>query len=238
MLAASAGHAEDSVSREAALFDRPLTIERLSPRSASDAAGEILCTYYPDFLVRETATDSPAPGPAALIPLADGGRRPACNAARSAREMRLETADYFLLGRKGPFLVFVAADPSGAVPFTVLDAASGRVIYRDGEQDDGMQLVRLESGRLHLRFTRAFNAACSLLKDGPGCWARLAREGGIPPQLARTPPPVPACAAGYGKGNDPADAPSLITYEVDMTLDRSGKAEFRSFGPVGCDPMP
>ncbi len=238
MFGPAALHAEDSVSREAALFDRPAAVRSVPPKTDNDPAGEIRCTYYGDFMVRETGTDSPAPGPAAIIPAPDAGRRPACNAAPAARTVPLKTEEHALLGRKGPFLVFEAADPYGAVPFIVLDANTGRLIYSDGKHTDGLRSVALEGGALRIRYPRAFNGACSIIKDEAGCWSKIALAANVPPALAQSPPPVPACTTAYRRAEAPADGPSMIIYDLDVTLDISGRTQVNSFGTVGCEPMP
>jgi hypothetical protein len=224
----------DTISREAALFDRPVSVQKIPAKSDTDPVGEIMCTYYADLMIRETGTDSPAPGPATII----AGAHPACNAQQAAKAISLKTEDFSLTGRKGRFLVFGATDPNGAVAFMVIDAASGRVLYTDAELTDGLRSVTLENGGLHLRFKRAFNGSCSILKDGAACWAKMAADGNIPHTLAQTPPPVQACAAAYRKGKVPADDPSLISYDVDMALDASGTANVTPRGAVGCAPMP
>ena len=223
----------------AELFDRPLAVQSVPPASADDPGGAIRCTYYRDFMVRETGTDSPAPGPAAVIAVVDAARRPPCSAAPAAREVALKTEDFALRGRKGPFLVFEAADPNGAMPFSVVEAGSGRIVYSDSEiPPDGLHAVVLAGGVLHIRYTRAFNGSCSVLKDAAGCWAKLAREGNFPPQLAQSPPPVKMCAAAYRREDVPSDDPSMITYDVDVALEVSGKSEVKFVGNAGCAPMP
>ena len=185
-------------------------------------------------MVRETGTDSPSPGAATIVPVPDASRRPLCNAAHAAREVSLKTKYYGLLGRKGPFLFFAEADPNGAVGFLILTATTGRVIYNDGvsaEYDCALQSAALEDGALHIRFTRVFNGSCSIAKDGAKCWARMAQEGKIPRSLAQSPPPVPACAAAYRKQQLPPDDPdpSIIYYDVDMTVDPSaGRRSMRA----------
>ena len=138
-------------------------------------------------MFRETETDSPSPDAAAIVPVPDASRRPLCNAAHAAGEVSLKTANYALVGRKGPFLFFEAVDPLGAVGFLILTATTGRVIYNNGvsaEYDCSLQSAALEDGALHIRFTRVFNGSCSIAKDGAKCWARMAREGKIPRSLA------------------------------------------------------
>ena len=81
MIGAVAAHAQ--ADPEAALFDHPVTVQRVPPKSQADAVGEIRCTYYPDLMVLETGTDTPYPSPATIVPTS--GTRPACSAmARTA----------------------------------------------------------------------------------------------------------------------------------------------------------
>jgi hypothetical protein len=68
------------------------------------------------------------------------------------------------------------------------------------------QSVAVENGALHIRYTRAINAPCSMVEDGAGCWANLLRSGAIPHLMAQTPPPVEACAAAYRKESRPPPA--------------------------------
>ncbi len=231
-------HAEHDLGAEGGLFDRPVTVKTVPPKSANDETGELMCTYYRDFMVRETGTDSPAPGPAAIIPVPDAARRPACTAAHAAQEIPLKTEQYFLLGRKGPFLFFDEADPNGAQRFMILDASTGGTLYADGRIFEGLKSVALEAATLHVRFIRAFNGSCSVLKDAPGCWPHLVQEGKIPAQLAQSAPPVQVCAASYAREKVPADDPNVISYGIDITLDRAGNTKIHSIGPIGCEPMP
>jgi hypothetical protein len=79
-----------------------------------------------------------------------------------------------------------------------------------------------------------------MVEDGAGCWANLLRSGAIPHVMAQTPPPVEACAAAYRKEKAPvpANAPSMVFYDVDLTLDRAGQERVNSRGPVQCEAVP
>ncbi len=217
-----------------AIFDPPLATQRIAAKSANDPAGELVCTTYPDLTIRESGTDTPAPNAATIIP----GRHPACAAGHAAGEITLKTANFSLDGRKGRFLVFSQTDPNGAVPFMVLDIESGgRVIYTDATAADrGIRSAAVENGALHLRYTRGFNAPCSIVQDAAGCWVKLTAEGKVPRALAA--PSPQACAAAYRAAKAGADDPSVISYDVDMTIDPAGKTQVLSRGAVGCDAMP
>ncbi|HXQ09569.1 MAG TPA: hypothetical protein VN805_01075 [Caulobacteraceae bacterium] len=228
-------------SREARLFDRPAAIKTLPPKSADDAVGQITCTYYAGLMVRETGTDAPDPGAATVLQVAAAAPRPACGRAASPIAIAMKTDGYSLLGRKGPFLVFEASDPNGAVDFLVISASSGATLFEDGKSDrTGLRAASLVNGVLRLTYTRGLNATCSVVKDGAACWASLAQAGSIPAALGKAPPPVSVCAAAYRKGPrpTPADDPSIILYDVATTVDGAGKTNVTVRGPVTCEPMP
>ena len=64
---------------EATLFDHPVTVQRVPPKSTGDLMGEIECSYYPDIMVRETRTDTPNPGNATIAHIPAAAPRPACS---------------------------------------------------------------------------------------------------------------------------------------------------------------
>jgi hypothetical protein len=230
----------DAPSREARLFDSPTSVKTIAPQSADDPVGQITCTYYAGLMLRETGTDTPDPGDATMVQFPASAQRPTCGRQASPVAIALKTEGYSLLGRKGPFLVFDATDPNGAVDFVVIAASSGATLFEDGKSERGLRTASLDKGVLRLTYSRGLNAPCSVLKDGASCWASLAHAGAIPASLGRAPPPVHACAAAYRKGPrpTPADDPSIILYAVATTIDRSGKADVTVSGPVSCEPMP
>jgi len=136
--------------------------------------------------------------------------------------------------------VFAAADPSGAQDFKVIDVGTGRQIFADSRRWTGFQSVAVENGALHIRYTRAVNGPCSIVKDGSACWARLVQSGAIPREMAQSPPSVQACTAACRRGKSPAPAiaPSIIFYDIDLTLDAAGNVQVNSHGAVQCEPMP
>ena len=103
VLSSAAAHAEYRAYPCAALFDHPVAVQRVPSGGSADPIGEITCTYYADFMVRETGTDSPSPGAATIVPVPDASRRPLCNAAHAAREVSLKTKNYGLSAGKGHF---------------------------------------------------------------------------------------------------------------------------------------
>ena len=228
--------AKDSVDREATLLDRPQSVQRVSPKSASDPVGELRCSYYKDLMIRETGTDTPMPGNAALIPLAAGPARPSCTG--SAGELALQTAGFSFLGRKGPFLFFRQTNPNGAVPFMIIDAADGKPLYHDSEYGDGFRSIKEAKSSLHLLYTRGVNGACSIYREGAACWAKMMDEGKVPRVMEQSQPSVQLCGTAYRRLNVSADVPSIVYYDVNVTLGRSGKVHVNSRGETNCAPVP
>jgi hypothetical protein len=230
------GQAQDA-DRLAAQLDRPVATKTVPAKSDDDPNGEIQCTYYQDFMLRETSTDTPDPNNATLIPLAAGAPRPGCDAVQRDKERTLKTEGHSYIGRKERFLLFSATDPNGAVPFIVLDADSGNAVFDDGTPPDhGIQTVTLDGGTLHLGYTRAFNASCSLLQDPTACWLSLVADGKVPAGTAQ--PPRDLCVASYKAESAPADDPSIVSYDVDTTIDTKGEVHVVAHGAIGCAPMP
>jgi hypothetical protein len=233
LLLSMQARADDQDAKMAALFDRPLATQTV-PATSDD---ELRCTYYSDFLIREKGTDSPAPDAAVIVPVTKALARPPCKTATGA-EIPLKTENYSLVGRKGGYLVFQATDPNGAVPFMVIDAATGKTIFTDGMVEGQIRSVALADGVLHLKYTRGMNGSCSLVSGGKSCWDKLVADGTVPREMAQTPLPVKACIMAYRRDKAPADDPSIVFFDVDMTLDLAGKAEVISRGKPSCSPMP
>ncbi|HSV13349.1 MAG TPA: hypothetical protein VLI90_03775, partial [Tepidisphaeraceae bacterium] len=217
----AAGRASDNDTNTSRLFERPVSIQEISASSNPDPVDAIRCTYYPDFMIRESGTDSPAPNDAVFVP----GVHPACSAAGPATGERVvATANYSLLGKIGRFVLFSATDPNGAVPFMVLDAATGRTIYTDATAaDHGIDDVAADQRTLHLQYMRGFNASCSIMQNPTGCWAKLVAEGKIPQAMTPPAPSPQLCVASYKQANATPDDPSVVTYPVDMTIEASGR---------------
>lgn len=226
--------AQDGTTREAALFDRPVSKKVVPAKLESDPSGETTCTYFPDLMIKEIGTDSPTPDDAIIVRTASA----LCSRPAVADGVTLATKSHSFIGKKGPFLFFGATDPNGAVPFMIIEAASGKIIYNDGKIDPGFRSVEIESGKVHIRFRRAFNASCSILKDGASCWSRLLGEGKIPRAMAQSQPTPQACVASYSKSQAQPSVPSMIVYDVDMTLEINGKSQILSRGQPSCLAVP
>ena len=63
-------------------------------------------------------------------------------------------------------------------------------------------------------------------------------DGKIPESLARPAPNPSLCAASYKAGKSPKDNPSIIAFDVETSIDASGKVATIAKGKASCDPMP
>lgn len=215
-------------------YDKPINVRSVKQGNNDK---ETRCTYYADVMVRETL-DGPTAGNPLIVAPAEGAP---CNGApiASGRAIRLE--DHALGGRAGHLLFFLIMDGHGAVPFSVFDIRKGRIIFSDAVLRDFRLVARRPDGSVRLHYERGINADCSLLKDAKGCWAKLVAERKIPPVMADRAPQGQICATAYANSlgsPTPADAPSIVSYDVEMTIDPDGKIEVGSRGPVKCIPLP
>ncbi len=230
---------------EEKLFDVPSANQELDATAGPHPAEALRCHWYADLMIRETATDSPGMGPSYVVHPGSRGARPVCRAAPGAGDIKLDVESQTLLGRKGSYVVYQSTDAPGAEPFVVLHLSDGHQVYTDQKSAlptktsaAGLHAVTVEGDALHLRYLRAYDATCSLLKDGDACWSKAMKEGRFSRAIAAQSPPIADCRAAYKGSAEAASYPSTIVYDVDMTVTPDGKVSVRSRGPLGCLPTP
>lgn len=202
---------------------------------------EVTCTYYRDLVVRERGTDTPAPGPAALLRATTPP--PPCSLRIAGTA--LATAYQSFVGRRGPYLFFQDTDPNGATAFAVFDARTRRRIVDESsesgiEAKGSLHAVTATPDLLRLTFRRALNLRCSIPADPAGCWRSIVRDprNRMPAAIARLAPPAAACARSYPPGRQERADPSVVAYETRLTWRRDGRTQAEVLGPVGCTPLP
>jgi hypothetical protein len=223
------------------LFDSVSAIKKVAPSGVGPTqTDEATCTYYQDLMVRVAGTDTPAPDGAVIVPISGAASIPACDEGATANGRKLASEGYGFLGRKGPYLLFAASDPNGASAVKIFDAVSGAAIYADGlsPDDNAIRSLSLDNSALHIRFQRAVNAPCSIAQNTSACWARMIAAKMLPRALATQVPSPDICKTAYAASKAPVTDASVVLYEVDMMLDRSGKAHVLSRGATGCTSQP
>lgn len=224
-----------SVLCSAAGYEPARQVVDVPAREANDPRGALRCTYYRDWMIRETGVDTPGPAAAELVALSPGAARD-CEHAPGSRLP--STAGHTLIGRVDALLVFRATDPNGAVPFIVLDAPSGAIRFEDAYVGADPMILRHAAGRLSLRYTRGINAPCSLAVDGAACWNELLRRGALPAQMANERPRPEDCATVYRTSAVALDSPTLVTYPVRVTFGSHRATITSREGSVRCHLVP
>lgn len=220
----------------AAPYERPLGVQRVVPEDRHDPVGEQRCTYYRDWMVRESGVDTPGPGPAELVVLTGAAPAAGCAAAPAARV--LDTVGFSFLGRRGEYLVFTATDPNGAVDFRVLDGRDGARVFADASAPGSPPSAdRLPAG-LRLRYRRALNAPCSLVAAGETCWQTLLDSGRIPADLKDARPSITTCREGYAYPGVTPDSPTLVMYPVTVMAGGGAPPRVTRTGRVRCGVVP
>jgi hypothetical protein len=202
-------------------FDPPLQVVTLPSTGHGD---EVICTYYADLLIVRRVGS---------LPLTQ------CGHHEPANGIDLPTQGNYFWGRKDIFLLFNAADPSGAGGFAIFDADNGHRLFQDSAAaDNWIKSVDISNNILRMHYIRGINADCSLLSDGKRCWEHLIESGQIPRGFFAGPPPGTICADSYRASHARQDDPNLLSYEVALVLDRRGRAQSRPLSAIHCEPVP
>jgi len=211
-------------------FDKPVAVRSLTPKP--DDSTEIRCTYFADLMVRETQ-EGPESENAAIVRDA----RAPCAATAGPGETILDTNGMTLDGRRGSYLLFSDLNPHGATGFVIIDAASGRILFRDSALSHPvLQNLALENGSLRLRYRRGVNAPCSLMENAKACWAELIKGGQIPADMQA--PASGICNDAYAREKAPRDNPSIVLYATEVVIEPGGTTTVLSRGAAACESMP
>ncbi len=230
-------------------FDPPANVIEIPPSATPPGDYAVTCYLYDDVMIQVSDSKSPAPEDALILPQPENGARAKCGRSKP-NSVKLSSAGFYFNGRLGDFLLFEAADPGGASQFIVFNVRNGHQLFQDGVLGAdgylglyGITSVKMTGGVLHMRYRRGVNAPCSLLSDRDRCWAQLLSKGDIPRGAFSEPPTAEVCKKGY-EGNPiglmppPDDDPSIVSYDVALTLDSNGNAEAQPLSTPQCDPMP
>ncbi|MFG1343808.1 hypothetical protein V5F59_02845 [Xanthobacter autotrophicus DSM 431] len=221
-----------ALSRAAPAFDKPLDVKEVAPKSDSESE-MAKCTYFVDLMVHEVFD-----GPTAKKPRIVPDKAGPCTLAVPAGTT-VEMEDMILQGRKGPFLLFAYVDAQGAADFAIVQAETGKVIFKDAMALDPDALrIGIESGALKLGYLRGINAPCSMLQSNARCWASIVMDGKIPKDMERQIPDGKICTPAYKAAGAPRDNPSILTYPLDVLVSADGTQKELSRGKIGCVPAP
>ncbi len=242
------------------VFDAPTDTKTMTLPAAKGAAQtKLTCSYYAHFMVKEVDEGEVGAAQLSIVP-GDATHKPVCQRKNVAGEKIVKADDWggYLKGVKGDDVFFDAEDGvNGALGFAVFDSTAKK-LFEDSALG-GFHSLALDGATLTMRYQRSVAGACSVMKDGPACWAKIAAATHVAAS------PAPDCAAGYlkaktemAKGRCDADktptpaciaaalkeldaqrwneSPSVIEYEA-QTILAAGHATTTALGPaLTCHP--
>jgi hypothetical protein len=230
------------------LFDKPLSVRhvRLAPDPLNPhAKREVSCFTYAGFVVKQVDLGEVGADRLSIIPRGPG-KAPACRRAKEKNEHVIAPEDWsgYFEGARSGYAFFSAPDgTNGGLGFMVFRVADRRKLF-DDTAEKGLQGLETGNGTLKIRYQRVFASKCSVVTGGPACRDALVRESGIAGAT------LSSCAAQYQSGKEEMaklrcsarpgadagcvekelkrldeqkwnDAPTVIVYEVEASLDRA-----------------
>ena len=125
---------------------------------------------------------------------------------------KIDYSEGYFAGADQNFAIFDAADSFGAlIDFTVYDVKSAKEIFKATRFTyDGLQIIHGKT--TSLKFTRALEVNCPLVKEGPACWDKIVAANKLPKDLHFV---VPDCRQAFRKEKASFDSsPQLGTNVV------------------------
>lgn len=245
------------------LFDPPLSTQKvvLPASKSTPNKTKVTCRYYAHFMVKEVDEGEVGAAQLSIIPIDAATPKPACQRKNAASEKVVNPDDWsgYFDGVKGGYVFFTADDGvNSGLGFAVVDSADAKKLFEDVAFGK-LRSVALEGTTLTLRYARNFAGDCSVVRDGAGCWTKIAAAASLPSA------PQPDCVAGYTKAkNDLAkgrceaqkksgpaclatalkeieaqkfdEAPSVVVYEAETVI-RPGQSSTKPLGGnLSCHP--
>jgi hypothetical protein len=212
-------------------YDPPVAQRRV----AGPEGRETVCTIFSDVTLIEQLD-----GPTALAPVLVADPKGGCAPPRPGTGVALALDGMAFVGRVGPMMIFSQMDPHGAVAIAVAEVILGKtVVFRDATVGEPpFRKAEIGHSAFVLGYVRGINAACSLLKDAAGCWAKLIDEGKVPREMAEMAPDGSICLKSYAAENAPLDGPSIVTWTNEVEIFADGRIRRTSQRDFGCLPQP
>ena len=223
----------------AGLFDKPAKVARV-PLPADplnpQAKPVVTCSYFKDFAVKQIDRGESRRG-AFHRPACQRREAYKCREAAAPGEIATKDWSGYFKGAKGAYVFFDAEDGhNGGMGFAIYGGADGKKLFDDTAMD--LHAVELKPSGLVLRYTRVYEAGCSMYADPAGCWAKVKAATGLTQATA------PDCAASYKaeekrmKGTPHqakvAAIASVVDYEAVATLDAGQVKISAAQGKVAC----
>jgi hypothetical protein len=248
---------------DAGVYDAPLQVRHVrlpSDPQNSKAKRQVSCFYYRSIVVKQVDYGELGSERLSLLPVVSGNGTP-CRAASEANEYVIPSDSWsgYFKGVKSEYAFFDAPDgTNGGLGFMVMRVYGRRPLFEDTAQH-GIESMDIHEGILRFRYRRVFEADCSLISTAPDCRERLIRDTGVSEAS------LSGCAQGYQEakqtmakarcaahdrnektclGEELAlldaqkwdQAPTVIVYEVEVSLNEEGPAISRRSDVLACRP--
>jgi hypothetical protein len=214
-------------------FDAPLRVEqvRLPPDPQNPKVKrKITCFYYRSIVVKQIDYGEVGADRLALLPVLTGNATP-CRAMRESNEFVISAGNWsgYFKGVKSEYAFFTAADgTNGGLGFMVMRVYERKPLFEDVAQH-GIESMEIQEGTLRLRYQRVFAVDCSVLTGGNTCRERLVHATGVADNS------LSICARGYQAARQ-TDAPTVIVYQVETSLNDDGPVISRRGDALACRP--
>jgi hypothetical protein len=194
-------------------FETPREVKTVS--LGGDPRNRVTCLYFPGFMVKEVDKDSKGAEQISVIPVASS-QTPPCQQADLPSEIVIDPTGWsgYVEGIKSRYLFLSGDDGFGLLfPFAVFDVRTGTKLFDDAiTLKDPFESVEIKGSGLTMKYMRAVQLECSLLRDpkndGAACWEKARKE-------LRLDMPMPDCSEPYRKDAPGApEDPSDIAYDV------------------------
>ena len=225
----------------AGLFDKPAKVAKVplpaDPLNPSFKPA-VSCSYFKDFAVKEINRGEVG-AELSIVPLAGGGEAYKCREAAAPGEIATKDWSGYFSGVRGAYIFFRADDgTNGGLGFAIFSPDGKKLFDDTAKGTQGPRAIDATASGLAMRYTRVYQAGCSLFADPAGCWAKVRQATGLTQSTA------PDCAASYkaeekrmkGTPNQAkvAALPSVVDYEAVATLDAGQSKILAAQGKVAC----
>jgi hypothetical protein len=219
----------------ATAFDKPLarkTVDIGPAETVPPSEKQVRCAYFPTFMVKEIDEQEVGAAQLSLLP----ATAPCQHANLPAeRVVDIDTWSGYFAGAHGEFVVFSAGDGiEGGMGFAIVRPPDANILY-SAVAKTRLHFAAAAGGTTLVRFEAIHPGDCSVIANGAACAAAIGKAAGT------APPDIALCKRGYAatKGasrQSLASDPSVISYNVTVTLDATRATARIEGAPTACWP--
>ena len=244
-------------------FDPPLKVRHVRLKADlhnPQVKRQVSCFYYRSVVVKQVDYGEVGADRLALLPVVSGNATP-CRSNTETNEYVIPSDRWsgYFKGVSADYAFFEAPDgTNGGLGFMVLRIYDRKVLFEDIAQHS-LQSIALHEGTLSFQYQRVFQANCSVVSAGSACRDQLIHDTGVADaslsacghgyQAAKQSMAKERCAADVANSATCVseelthldeqkwnDAPTVIVYEVEVSLKGDASAITRRSDALACRP--